>query len=90
MNYTMIVEKEENGAWGAYVLGLSVYAAADSRREAEAALKHAVVEHVKALRELGQPLPTPSSQVRVLKLRGGTAKPTVERCDLSFKAHKHV
>jgi predicted RNase H-like HicB family nuclease len=67
-SYPLVFEQEESGAVSAYVPGLAVYAAADTRPKAEIAIREAVEAHLEALEELGRSLPTPASTVKVLRV----------------------
>ena len=60
-DYLVIYEKTGNG-WSAYspdVLGC--VAAASTREEAETLMRDALQSHVGILKELGEPVPAPSS-----------------------------
>ena len=63
MLYPIVLETEENGAVSAYVPGLPVYAAADSRARAERALREILREYLK-----GHPASRPDARVRVARV----------------------
>ena len=53
--FPIVVERESNGAYSAWVAGLpGVYAAADTAAAAKRAIRGALAAHLDALRELGQ------------------------------------
>lgn len=64
--YPIVLETEEDGAVSAYVLGLPVYAAADSSTKAERAIRAVLTAYLKA-----HPASRPGAQVRVAR---GTRK----------------
>jgi len=69
MSQYLIVIEHEGSAWGAYapdLPGLGVAAA--TREEVERLAEEAVREHVKLLKELGQPMPEPSVQVKFVSV----------------------
>ena len=68
-SYPVIFETEDNGAISAYVPDVpGVYAAADTRAQAERAIRSALREHLTALADEGHPIPSPRAQVKVLKV----------------------
>jgi predicted RNase H-like HicB family nuclease len=74
-SYPVIFETEDNGAISAYVPDVpGVYAAADTRAEAERGIRSALKAHLTTLAERGQPIPSSRAQVKVLKVsyRGRT------------------
>ena len=76
-SYPVIFETEDNGAISAYVPDVpGVYAAADTRAQAERAIRSALKAHLTALVEGGQPIPSPRAQVKVLRVsyRGETTQ----------------
>lgn len=75
-SYPVIFETEDNGAISAYLPDVpGVYAAADSRAQAERAIRSALKAHLTTLAERGLPVPSSRAQVKVLKVlyRGETA-----------------
>ena len=63
-NYLIVIEKEGD-SWGAYapdLPGLGVAAA--TREEVERLVREAVEGHVNMLREMGEPVPEPTAEVR--------------------------
>jgi predicted RNase H-like HicB family nuclease len=66
-HYTVVVERETNGTFSAWVAGLAgVYAAADTAAIAKRAIRSAVEAHLTALAELGRS-PAPRADVLVLR-----------------------
>lgn len=61
--YPIVIETETSGAVSAYVPGLPVYAAADTRRRAERALRLTLAAYLEA-----HPNTAPSTQVRVARV----------------------
>jgi predicted RNase H-like HicB family nuclease len=67
--YPIVIEIEANGAVSAYVPGLPVYAAADTRAKAERAIRETLAAYLDA-----HPDSVPTSDVRVARVpRGGSA-----------------
>lgn len=65
--YPVVVEREDNGTYSAWVAGVpGVYAAADSAAVAKRSIRSALLAHLETLRELGR-RPTPKAQVLVLR-----------------------
>jgi predicted RNase H-like HicB family nuclease len=74
--FPVVVEKESNGTFSAWVPGLpGVYAAADTAREAKQAIRGALAAHLGALEERGRPIDTIE---------------TAELSVLKFTAHKNL
>ena len=74
--FPVVVEKEENGSFSAWIPGVpGVYAAADTRAEAKRAIRSALKAHLATLEELGRPL----NKVE-----------TAELAVLKVAAHKHL
>ena len=66
-HYPVVVEREDNGTFSAWVAGLpGVYAAADTAAVAKRAIRLALAAHLEALEEIGRPL-TPQADVVVLR-----------------------
>ena len=64
--YPIVIETEANGAVSAYVPGLPVFAAADTRAKAEQAIRQVLASYLEA-----HPDSTPSSEVRVARVSEG-------------------
>jgi predicted RNase H-like HicB family nuclease len=68
--FPVVVERESNGSFSAWVAGLpGVYAAADTAAAARSAIRRAFAAHIVALRDLGK---TPRPQADVVVLRRNT------------------
>ncbi|MCR4375225.1 MAG: hypothetical protein NUW22_10280 [Acidobacteria bacterium] len=66
-HYSVVVERESNGTFSAWVAGLpGVYAAADTAAVAKRAIRSALAAHLTALADLGR---SQAPQVDVLVLR---------------------
>jgi predicted RNase H-like HicB family nuclease len=63
--YPIVIETEANGAFSAYVPGLPVYAAADTRAKAEQAIRETLSFYLEA-----HPNSVPTSHVRVARVSG--------------------
>ena len=63
--YPIVIEAEANGAVSAYVPGLPVYAAADTRAKAEQAIRETLSCYLEA-----HPHSVPTSHVRVARVSG--------------------
>ncbi|HEV8394765.1 MAG TPA: type II toxin-antitoxin system HicB family antitoxin [Vicinamibacterales bacterium] len=67
-HYSIVVERETNGTFSAWVAGLpGVYAAADTVRAAKAAIRSALTAHLETLAEHGQTA-APHADVAVLRV----------------------
>lgn len=64
--YPIVLETESSGAVSAYVPGLPVYAAADTRPKAELAIRATLAAYLAA-----HPDSVPTSDVRVARVSGG-------------------
>jgi predicted RNase H-like HicB family nuclease len=64
--YPIVIETEATGAVSAYVPGLPVFAAADSRAQAEQAIRQTLAAYLEA-----HPDSVPTSDVRVARVSGG-------------------
>lgn len=72
--YSVVVEREDNGSFSAWVAGLpGVYAAADTAARAKRAIRSALKAHLEALTAAGQPS-APSASVLVLRYDAATAR----------------
>jgi predicted RNase H-like HicB family nuclease len=79
--FPVVIERETNGTFSAWVAGLpGVYAAADTAAVAKRALLRAVAAHLDALSRLGRS-PQPKADLAVLRYESG-ADPT--RAHLRF------
>ena len=66
-HYPVVVERESNGTFSAWVAGLpGVYAAADTAAVAKRAIRSALAVHLQALSDLGRE-PRPQGEVVVLR-----------------------
>lgn len=69
MEYLVVVEKGKT-SYGAYVPDLpGCVAVAQTRREVLKLIREAIALHIEALRESGEPVPTPVSRSEVVKVR---------------------
>jgi len=70
MNYTVIYEATPTG-YSAYVPDLpGCVAAGSSREEVEKLIRSAVREHIRVLRDLGQPVPESTTESGVVAVGG--------------------
>jgi hypothetical protein len=67
--YPIVLETETSGAVSAYVPGLPVYAAADTRPKAEQAIRSTLAAYLAA-----HPASVPTSAVRVARAEGSTVR----------------
>jgi predicted RNase H-like HicB family nuclease len=66
--YSVVVEREPNGTYSAWVPGVpGVYAAADSERAARREIRGALEGFLQVLTDLGQRVPAPGGAVHVLR-----------------------
>ena len=66
-HFPIVIERESNGTFSAWVAGLpGVYAAADTAARAKRAIRHALAQHLKALAEFGE---TPKAEADLMVLR---------------------
>ena len=72
VHYPIVLETEANGAVSAYVPGLPVYAAADSRAKAERAIRDVLSAYLEA-----HPTSVTEAQIRVARFSSG-AQPRVD------------
>ena len=71
MHYPVIVERESNGTFSAWVAGLpGVYAAADTAPAAKRAIRSALIAHLDKLETSGGD-PTPRADVALLRYDAG-------------------
>lgn len=64
--YPIVIETETSGAVSAYVPGLPVYAAADTRADAEEAIRATLAAYLRA-----HPEAAPTSELRVARVSDG-------------------
>lgn len=65
--FPVVIERESNGTFSAWVAGLpGVYAAADTAAVAKRAIRSALAAHLNTLRQLGRK-PQPKAEVAVLR-----------------------
>jgi len=80
--FPVVIERESNGTFSAWVAGLpGVYAAADTAAVAKRAIRNALAAHLRMLRELGRE-PQPKAEVAVLRYAAKAG--TGDRTDLRF------
>jgi len=64
MDYIVVIERADDGGFGAYVPDLpGCVAAGDTREEAEQLIREAIPLHLASLREHGDPIPQPQTTV---------------------------
>ena len=69
MKYPVILEREEDGRYSVWVPDLPGCASmGDTRAEALANIREAVAAHIEALRDDGQPIPAPGTDVEVIEI----------------------
>jgi len=68
LQFPVVIEREVSGAFSAYVPGVAVYAAAETRAKVARAIRSALEAHLTVLAEQGQPLPVPSTEIKVLRV----------------------
>ena len=72
--YSVVVEREDNGTFSAWVAGLpGVYAAAGTAAAARRAIRTALKAHIETLTSLGQ-TPEPTASVLVVRYDAGTSR----------------
>jgi predicted RNase H-like HicB family nuclease len=70
--YAIVYMSEDNGTVSAYVPDLpGLYAAADSRREAEGAIRELIADYFADLEAQGKPAPAARSQVGFVRVAAG-------------------
>jgi predicted RNase H-like HicB family nuclease len=68
MRYAIVIEKAENN-YAAYVPDLlGCVATGATVKETEENIRHAIELHLRGMREDGEPIPAPSSQVEYVKI----------------------
>ena len=69
MEFLVVVEKGKSN-YGAYVPDLpGCVAVGDTRREVLKLIREGIQLHLKALRNAGEPVPTPSSRSEIVKVK---------------------
>lgn len=77
-HYSIVVERETNGTFSAWVAGLpGVYAAADTASAAKRGIRSALSAHLAALAEQGQTV-EPQADIAVLRVETRHGRPRVE------------
>lgn len=67
MHYTVVIEKADDGSYSAYVPDLpGCVSCGDTPGQALDSIREAILGHIKALRELGDPVPAPRSFASVV------------------------
>ncbi len=67
MDYTVIIEAADDGAFGAYVPDLpGCVSSGATREEALEMVREAIRGHIQTLREVGEPVPPPRSRAEVV------------------------
>lgn len=62
MKYIVVIERAEDGSFGAYVPDLpGCIAAGDTREEAEQNIREAMPTHLELMREQGEAIPEPAA-----------------------------
>ena len=68
MEYSVVIEKTDNG-YSAYVPDLpGCIAAGDTREETEELIRQAVVYYLEALKEFGKPIPEPETTTALVRV----------------------
>ncbi len=68
MDYTVVIEKAEDGSYSAYVPDLpGCVSCGDTPGEALDSIREAVGGHIQTLREFGEPVPEPRSFASVIR-----------------------
>ena len=68
MQYSVVIEKTDNG-YSAYAPDLpGCIAAGDSQVEVEELIREAIIMHLESLREHGDPVPEPQTSVALVKV----------------------
>jgi predicted RNase H-like HicB family nuclease len=69
VEFLVVVEKGK-ASFGAYVPDLpGCVAVGESRREVVKLIREGIHLHIRAMREAGEPVPTPSSKSEIVKIR---------------------
>ena len=68
MQYSVVIEKTDNG-YSAYAPDLpGCIAAGDSQVEVEELMREAIIMHLESLREHGEPVPEPQTSVALVEV----------------------
>ena len=68
MQYSVVIEKTDNG-YSAYASDLpGCIAAGDSQTEVEELIREAIIMHLESLREHGDPVPEPQTSVALVEV----------------------
>ena len=68
MQYSVVIEKTDNG-YSAYAPDLpGCIAAGDSQVEVEELIREAIIMHLESLREYGDPVPEPQTSVALVEV----------------------
>ena len=68
MQYSVVIEKTDNG-YSAYAPDLpGCIAAGDSQTEVEELIREAIIMHLESLREHGDPVPEPQTSVALVEV----------------------
>ena len=68
MQYSVVIEKTDNG-YSAYAPDLpGCIAAGDSQVEVEELIREAIIMHLESLREHGDPVPEPQTSVALIEV----------------------
>ena len=68
MQYSVVIEKTDNG-YSAYAPDLpGCIAAGDSQAEVEELIREAIIMHLESLREYGDPVPEPQTSVALVEV----------------------
>ena len=68
MQYSVVIEKTDNG-YSAYAPDLpGCIAAGDSQTEVEKLIREAIIMHLESLREHGDPVPEPQTSVALVEV----------------------
>ena len=69
IQYAVVIERGEDGGYGAYLPDLpGCVAVAETEAEVRKLIREAVEIHLKSMREDGDPIPQPSTQVEYVAL----------------------
>ena len=79
--YPIVIETETSGAVSAYVPGLPVYAAADSRAKAERAIRETLAAYLDA-----HPTTSPTAQIRVARVSDEASQRGFRRSTLEARS----
>jgi predicted RNase H-like HicB family nuclease len=67
MQYLVVIEKAEDGSYSAYVPDLpGCVSCGDTEAEVRRLIEEAVILHLEAMREQGEPIPPPSAKSHIV------------------------